>query len=138
MITLPQPPRAKENANGPIDGYIVVYQRTKLGGRVLQNVPKFEKEVEKGDNANFNLSGLFPWSTYRIQIAAFNLEKKRKTKQKGKKLISKFSDPFTVLTRVAGKTFRHLERSSINCNSLSKYFLSFSINRLFIDKSPIE
>ena len=81
---------------------------------MLEKVTKFEKEVEKGDNANFNLSGLFPWSTYRIQIAAYNLEKKRKTKQKGKKLISKFSDPFTVLTRVAGRTVCRLERSSVN------------------------
>ena len=97
-----QPPRAKENANGPIDGYIVIYKRTMLGGKVLDKVAKFEKIVAKGGNANFNLSGLLPWSTYDIQIAAFNLETKRKTIQIGKKLISRFSDPFPVLTRVSG------------------------------------
>ena len=69
---------------------------------MLDKVTKFEKVVAKGGNANFNLSGLLPWSTYSIQIAAFNLETKRKTIQIGKKLISKFSDPFTVSTRVAG------------------------------------
>jgi len=96
-----QPPRAKENANGPIDGYIVIYKRTKLGGQVLDKVAKFEKIVAKGGNANFNLSGLLPWSTYDIQIAAFNLETKRKTIQIGKRLISRFSEPFPVLTRVS-------------------------------------
>ena len=99
-----QPPRARENANGPIDGYIVIYKRTKLGGQVLDKVAKFEKVVAKGGNANFNLSGLLPWSTYDVQIAAFNLETKRNTIQIGKKLISRFSDPFTVLTRVSGLT----------------------------------
>ena len=80
----------------------MIYKRTKLGGKELDKLEQFEQVVGKAGNANFNLSGLYPWSTYQIQIAAFNLETKRGTKQIGGKLVSRFSDAFAVSTRVSG------------------------------------
>lgn len=85
----------------------MIYERIKLGEGKLDKIESLEKVVERGGNGNFNLSGLLPWSTYRIRITAFNVFD-------WKKLKSQFTDAFTVSTNVAGKLFTCFQPFSIS------------------------
>eukprot|EP00794_Sanderia_malayensis_P008055 gene8055-8918_t len=90
-----QPPGIEKGSNGPINGYIVKYRRIKLGDKELDSERLEKRFVDKGENSNFNLSALLPWSTYTIQINAFNLLDGRHNK-----LLSPPTEPFIIKTRV--------------------------------------
>lgn len=74
------------------------YKRIRLGEKEVYSENLEEKVVDKGENSNFNLSGLLPWSTYTIHISAFNMFRRGKLK-------SPPTDQFKIETRVCGKSF---------------------------------
>lgn len=83
------------NANGPIDGYIVRYKRTEVG---YMNVDEksMVNHIAPNQSSNYMLTGLQPWSTYRVGVIAYNMFE-------GKQLESDASHALVIQTWVSSK-----------------------------------
>lgn len=82
-----------KDANGPISGYVVSYERVNSGDEPLEQNGTVSQRVVSGQHHVYRLDQLRPWSTYRVNIESFNL-------LNGERLYSKLNEQLKIDTEV--------------------------------------
>ena len=95
MCFCTQHPIPKE-ANGPIAGFVISYERIKSGDVILSENGLASQRVVSRQHQAYRLDQLKPWSTYKVKIASFNL-------LSGERLYSKSNEELTIDTEVDSK-----------------------------------
>lgn len=96
-----------EDANGPIDGYVIRFKRIKSGSEILYENSSLLTRNVSGNSITYRLDMLKPWSTYSVEISSYNV-------LKGEHLYSKKNEELIIKTEVDSK-YHLYAKEVLNC-----------------------